>query len=248
MTRNSTSRISPNHPAGRKLAAVRGGAYRPATPSWDRHQTALFDRPMAGAESAARPDRERGSTCSADAELELVGSGPSDEAAVTAALSRRLGPPVATPRGLIQADAELAAALNTDDPAEQFRHAHLSAIRSAAAIVEFRGRPHPRMHARTVWEMLTIVEPEFAPWATYFASGAALRAMAESGLGDQIDAMRVAEVTACAEDFRAEVANWFDALFAASDAVPVDDSDAAPVDNIEATRRPHLRLLQPVAA
>jgi len=155
-----------------------------------------------------------------------------------AAVKDRPMPPRVSPRGLIQADAELAAAMASEDPAEQFRHAHLSAIRSAAAIVEYRGRPHPRMHARTVWEMLTIVEPDLAPWATYFASGAALRAMVESGLGDQIDAMRAAEVTACAEDFRNEVTHWFEMAF---------ESSRVAGDRMDLNARGHLRLV-PAAA
>jgi len=209
------TRISPNHPAGRRLNVVRQApsgasaaagavkttaAVRPGTPAIP----VISNREARGREVPSRPK-----------------------------------PPLVTTRALVQADAELAAAFTSTDPAEQFRHAHLAAIRSAAAIVEFRGRPHPKMRARTVWEMLTVVEPEFAPWATYFASGAALRAMVESGLGDQVDAMRAAEVTACAEDFRDEVTHWFEVAFA-------DPGDSSELD--KAAARTQLRLVQPVAA
>lgn len=239
------TRISPNHPVGRKLAVVdRESTTVSDRPGYGHEIAALFDPPPATPQFNRRNTVRNRPAGNANSTGELTrvappAGKPPTEASITAALSRRLSPPVATPRGLIQADAELAAALTSEDPAEQFRHAHLSAIRSAAAIVEFRGRPHPRMHARTVWEMLTIVEPEFAPWATYFASGAALRAMAESGLGDQIDAMRVAEVTACAEDFRAEVARWFEAAFAANGSEELVDDPPS---------RPQLRLIHSVAA
>jgi hypothetical protein len=81
----------------------------------------------------------------------------------------------------------------------------MAALRSAAALVELRGRPGPRTGARTVWEMLARVEPDFAPWATYFASGATLRSDVESGVVDHVDDSRACELLASAEDFRDEV-------------------------------------------
>ncbi|GAB2454748.1 SAV_6107 family HEPN domain-containing protein [Xylanimonas ulmi] len=116
--------------------------------------------------------------------------------AVSAAVSRLLG----------LADAELVEAARADDPADRFVHAHLAALRSAAALVELRGRPGPRSGARTVWEMLAKVEPALAAWSVYFASGARLRAAVDAGHGEEVGAPRADELMACAEDFRDEVA------------------------------------------
>ncbi|MCL1870189.1 MAG: SAV_6107 family HEPN domain-containing protein [Promicromonosporaceae bacterium] len=114
--------------------------------------------------------------------------------------------PAPVARLLALADAELAEAAAATDPAERFVHAHLSALRSAAAVVELRGRPSPRSGARTVWEMLAKVEPQLAAWSVYFASGARLRAAVDAGHGEAVRASRAAELVACAEDFRDEVA------------------------------------------
>ncbi|GGI07903.1 hypothetical protein GCM10007368_18500 [Isoptericola cucumis] len=108
-------------------------------------------------------------------------------------------------RLLARSDLELAAATATDDPAERFVHAHLAALRAAAAVVALRGRPSPRSGARSVWDMLARVEPDLATWSGYFASGARLRAAVDAGHGEQVDARRAAELVACAEDFRDEV-------------------------------------------
>ncbi len=116
---------------------------------------------------------------------------------------RGVDPEVA--RLLARSDAELAAATGSDDPAERFVHAHLAALRAAAAVVALRGRPAPRSGARSVWDMLARVEPDLASWSGYFASGARLRAAVDAGHGEQVDARRAAELVACAEDFRDEV-------------------------------------------
>jgi len=89
--------------------------------------------------------------------------------------------PASVTRLLGLADAELAEAAATSDPDERFRHAHLAALRSAAAVVDLRGRPAPRSGARTVWEMLALVEPTLASWSVYFAAGARLRAALDAG-------------------------------------------------------------------
>ncbi len=118
--------------------------------------------------------------------------------------------PAAVARLLGLADAELAQAAATTDPDERFRHAHLAALRSAAAVVELHGRPGPRTGARTVWEMLARVEPTLASWSVYFASGAPLRAALDAGRSEVVDAARAGELVACAEDFRDEVAMLVD--------------------------------------
>ncbi|QAY62328.1 colicin transporter [Xylanimonas allomyrinae] len=120
-----------------------------------------------------------------------------------------VAPPVvpgAVARLLVLADAELAEAADASDPADRFLHAHLAALRSAAAVVELRGQPGPRSGVRTVWEMLAKVEPSLAAWSVYFASGARLRASVDAGHGEAVSAERAAELVACAEDFRDEAA------------------------------------------
>ncbi|NOV96910.1 SAV_6107 family HEPN domain-containing protein [Isoptericola halotolerans] len=105
---------------------------------------------------------------------------------------------------LVRADAELAAAVLATDPGERFVHAHLAALRSAAAVVALRGDA-PRGRARAVWDLLARMEPELAAWGVYFASGARLRAAVDAGLGDEVSPARADELLACAEDFRDEV-------------------------------------------
>ncbi|GAA1873021.1 SAV_6107 family HEPN domain-containing protein [Myceligenerans crystallogenes] len=125
---------------------------------------------------------------------------------------------------LRRADAELAQAHAASDPDDRFRHAHLAAIRSAAAVLALRGRPPARSGARTVWEMLSRVEPALAPWSGYFAAGAPLRAAVDAGRAGEVPRSRADELIACAEDFRDEVAM-------------LADPDAA------FAHRPHLRLV-----
>jgi SAV_6107-like HEPN len=114
--------------------------------------------------------------------------------------------PAEVTRLLARADAELAVAAAAEDPADRFVHAHLAALRAAAAVVALRGRPSPRTRARTVWDMLAVVEPGLAAWSGYFASGARLRAAVDAGHGEDIAPARADELVACAEDFRDEVA------------------------------------------
>ena len=67
------------------------------------------------------------------------------------------------------------------EPAERFRLAHLSALRSAAAVLALRGRPAARRRLVRVWVLLDKVAPEHAAWAAYFAAGASVRAAVDAG-------------------------------------------------------------------
>lgn len=146
----------------------------------------------------------------------------SDVVAASTRVPRPVPPGV---RALLRrADAELAQAHAAADPDDRFRHAHLAAIRAAAAVLALRGRPSARSGARTVWEMLVRVEPGLGPWSGYFASGASLRAAVDAGRGDEVEPARADEIVACAEDFRDEVAM-------------LADPDAP------FAHRPHLRLV-----
>lgn len=109
-------------------------------------------------------------------------------------------------RLLARADAELVAARLTVDPADRFRHAHLAAIRAAAAVIALRAISVRRARSRTVWELLAEAEPALAAWSVYFAGGARARADLDAGRFDAVDARRAQELMACAEDFRDEVA------------------------------------------
>ena len=76
----------------------------------------------------------------------------------------------------------LAEAAATADPGERFRLAHLSALRTAAAVSAQRGRPaSARRRLMSVWVLLERVAPEHADWAAYFAAGAPIRAAVEAG-------------------------------------------------------------------
>jgi hypothetical protein len=113
-------------------------------------------------------------------------------------------------RLLARADAELVAAGLAGDPAERYVHAHLGALRAAAAVVALRGRPAARSGARSVWDMLVLVEPSLAAWSVYFAGGARIRAAVDAGRYDVVDGRQADEIMACAEDFRDEVAMLVD--------------------------------------
>ncbi|MBD7981403.1 MULTISPECIES: SAV_6107 family HEPN domain-containing protein [Oerskovia] len=119
-----------------------------------------------------------------------------------------LAPDVA--RLLARADAEIIAANLAADPAERFVHAHLGALRAAAAVVALRGRPSARSRARSVWDLLAVVEPGLAAWSVYFAGGARIRAAVDAGRFDAVDPGRAEEIMVCAEDFRDEVAMIID--------------------------------------
>jgi hypothetical protein len=83
---------------------------------------------------------------------------------------------------LKQARLVLDQAAATDDPGERFCLAHLSALRTAAAVLALRGRPAAaRRRLMSVWVLLEKVAPEHAEWAAFFAAGAATRAAVEAG-------------------------------------------------------------------
>ncbi|PJI94352.1 SAV_6107 family HEPN domain-containing protein [Luteimicrobium subarcticum] len=118
--------------------------------------------------------------------------------------------PVAVPRAvtllLARADAELAAAHAAGEPAERFVHAHLAALRAAAALVALRNVAAPRGRTASVWVLVERAEPGLAAWSSYFADGARLRAAVDAGRFDAVDPARADELVRCAEDFRDEVA------------------------------------------
>lgn len=116
----------------------------------------------------------------------------------------RVPVPAEVARLLARSDAELTSAYAAADASDRFVHAHLAALRAAAAIVALRGRPRVR-GSRSVWALVEAVEPGLAGWAGYFAGGARARAAIDAGRFDAVDARRSDELVRCAEDFRDEV-------------------------------------------
>lgn len=67
-------------------------------------------------------------------------------------------------------------------PNRRYAAAHLSALRSAAAVLAARAHGAQRARPTSAWVLLARVAPELAEWAQFFAAGAEKRAAAEAGL------------------------------------------------------------------
>ncbi|NMR20622.1 SAV_6107 family HEPN domain-containing protein [Cellulomonas fimi] len=102
---------------------------------------------------------------------------------------------------LRRADAELLAAQFSSEAGERFVHAHLAALRAAAAVLAVHPAPKSRRTPRTVWELLAGAAPELESWSLYFAAGAGLRQAVEAGRTDAVDAARAEELLCASEDF-----------------------------------------------
>ncbi|GAA4987293.1 SAV_6107 family HEPN domain-containing protein [Kineococcus glutinatus] len=92
--------------------------------------------------------------------------------------------------------------------AERYLHAHLAALRCAAAVLAVRGRPRPRRGGstpRSAWETLPLVAPELAGWAAVFAASAQRRAAIEAGRHEVVDEESAEEVMRQAEAFHRAV-------------------------------------------
>lgn len=109
--------------------------------------------------------------------------------------------PVSVVDQLRRSDEELVAAQLATEPHDRFRHAHLAALRAAAAVLP-AAPPRRRSRPRSVWEQLVDAAPELAPWAALFADGAATRAAVEAGRTDSVTAERAERTLAAAEDFQ----------------------------------------------
>jgi hypothetical protein len=121
--------------------------------------------------------------------------------------SRRAQPPLAAPPtarsaiGLLRQAADgLAEAHREPDPLQRYPLAYLAALRAAAAVLAVRTMPRPRRGStRNAWQLLSVVAPELAEWAAYFASCSDTRAAAEAGIArlvgqrDADDLLRQAE-------------------------------------------------------
>jgi hypothetical protein len=107
---------------------------------------------------------------------------------------------------LANARAVLEQAAATTDPSERFRLAHLSALRTAAAVLAQHGRPAAsRRRLVSVWVLLDKVALEHADWAAYFAAGAPVRAAVEAGVRSAVSARTADDQLRAAGEFLATV-------------------------------------------
>ncbi len=107
---------------------------------------------------------------------------------------------------LAQARTVLDDALVTTEPGERFRLAHLSALRTAAAVCAQRGRPaSARRRLMNLWVLLERVAPEHADWAAYFSAGAPVRAAIEAGALSAASARAADDQVRAATEFLAVV-------------------------------------------
>ena len=104
----------------------------------------------------------------------------------------------------------LAEAAATAEPGERFRLAHLSALRTAAALCAHRSQLNGRSAAArrklmSVWVLMERVAPEHADWAMFFAAGAPLRAAVEAGALSAVSARMADDQVRAAGEFLALV-------------------------------------------
>lgn len=122
-----------------------------------------------------------------------------------------LGQPPSVGRGLAaqllrRAQAELDDADLQGLTPDGFLHAHLAAIRAAAAVVALDGQVSARRRPRPVWDQLEQVDPRWQAWAAGFAAAAPMRAGIESGRIRDVEPALVEAAVASAQRFVAEVA------------------------------------------
>ena len=90
--------------------------------------------------------------------------------------------PATTHSYLERAAESLREAITTTDVPARYAHAHVAALRAAAAVLAAKAHPDPRRRRqKNAWVLLTEVAPEMSEWATFFAAGASKRAAAEAG-------------------------------------------------------------------
>lgn len=91
--------------------------------------------------------------------------------------------PAATHSYLERAAESLREAITCSDVPQRYALAHVSALRSTAALLAARAQPLPvaKRRQKNAWVLLTEVAPEFSEWAAFFAAGAQKRSAAEAG-------------------------------------------------------------------
>lgn len=91
--------------------------------------------------------------------------------------------PATTHSYLLRSAESLAEAISASDVPARYAHAHVAALRAAAALLAARARPAAakRRPQKNAWVLLAEVAPELGEWASFFAAGAGKRAAAEAG-------------------------------------------------------------------
>jgi len=115
--------------------------------------------------------------------------------------------PVTTHSYLARAAESPGEARATPEVPARYAGAHVSALRSAAALLSARARPAgPRRRAqKNAWVLLAEVAPELAEWATFFSAGAAKRAAAEAGSSRAVTEREADDLVRDADRFLAVV-------------------------------------------
>ncbi|MFV0427499.1 MAG: SAV_6107 family HEPN domain-containing protein [Beutenbergiaceae bacterium] len=85
---------------------------------------------------------------------------------------------------MARSEAELDSAAASRDAAMQFLHAHMAAIRTAAAVLAMSPVRPRRRRMLSAWDQLAELGPQWQPWAQRFAAGARLRSAIEAGRSD----------------------------------------------------------------
>ncbi len=91
--------------------------------------------------------------------------------------------PAATHSYLERAAESLREAITCNDVPQRYALAHVSALRSTAALLAARAQPLPvaKRRQKNAWVLLNEVAPEFGEWAAFFSAGAQKRSAAEAG-------------------------------------------------------------------
>lgn len=92
-----------------------------------------------------------------------------------------------------------------EDERADFLHAHMAALRAAAAVVALAPVPasgsRRRRAVRSVWEQLAEAGPQWEAWAAFFAAGAPIRAAIDSDRDVELTAEQLGRTVAAASDF-----------------------------------------------
>ena len=114
--------------------------------------------------------------------------------------------PATTHSYLARAAESLSEAITTTDVPARYAHAHVAALRAAAALLAAKAHPDPRRRRqKNAWVLLTEVAPELTEWATFFAAGAGKRAAAEAGSRRAVTAREADDLVRDADRFLAVI-------------------------------------------
>ena len=130
------------------------------------------------------------------------------------------GLPATTHSYLARAAESLSEAMADTEVSARYAHAHVAALRAAAALLAARARPAAgrRRPQKNAWILLAEVAPELAEWATFFAAGASKRAAAEAGSSRAVTEREADDLIRDAERFLAVIEKSLGLARAASSA------------------------------